>query len=319
MQSNTTSRDASHDGVLHMVSFTALFLIFLLTAFTNWEQSAWITVGAVFAVLIFGLPHGAYDLQLIASRLNAGDAGISVRSATGILALYILCAMGAALLWLFQPSIALILFIVMAGIHFGEDWEMLEPGLLRAMAGFSPLATIAVSSPEDAFTLFAALSDPWTGNMLVKGIMMASPVILLVTMVAHIISWKNGNQWWCLSQLTALVICVIAPPVLAFAAFFILFHSPIHLVRTRQLLAQWQWTKFVGYGLGISIVATLMMLLFSSVAFERLTPSLETVLFMFRLLAIVTVPHLVMHSATTQQMHLLLHQRQRSLALSRPN
>jgi beta-carotene 15,15'-dioxygenase len=316
MQSNTASRDFSHGGVLHIASFTALFLILSLTALTNWEQSSWITVGSVFAVLIFGLPHGAYDLQLIASRFDTGAAKHSSQSAISTLALYVLCAAAAAILWMVQPSIALILFIIMAGIHFGEDWEMLEPGLLRAMAGFSPLATIVVCSPADAFTLFAALSDAATGDMLVKAITMASPVILLVTLVAHAISWKDGNQWWCLSQLTALMICVIAPPILAFTAFFILFHSPIHLIRTRQLLAQWQWMKFLGYGLGISALAIVLMLLFSSAAFERLTPSMDTVLFMFRLLAIVTVPHLIMHSATTQQMRVALLQQQQQRKLT---
>jgi beta-carotene 15,15'-dioxygenase len=310
MQSNTASRSQLHDGVLPLASYTALTLILLLTMFTNWEQSAWVTVGAVFAVLIFGLPHGAYDLQLIASRFNKRSAKHSNHTASGTLALYVLFAVAAALLWMFQPSIALGLFIIMAGIHFGEDWEMLEPGLLRAMAGFSPLATIVVSSPTEAYTLFAALSDPPTGSILVKSITMASPVILLVTLVAHAVSWKDGSHWWCLSQLTALAVCATAPAVLAFTAFFILFHSPIHLVRTRQILAQWQWAKFLGYGLGISAIAITLMLLFSSVAFEPLTPSVDTILFMFRLLAIVTVPHLIMHSATTQHMRIILHQQQ---------
>jgi beta-carotene 15,15'-dioxygenase len=296
----------SDGGALPFKSFIALAILMILVISTDWAQSSWMTIGAVAAVLLFGLPHGAYDLQLLASQFGKDAPRHAKYSASLTLASYVLLAVSAALLWVLAPTIALIVFIAMAGIHFGEDWEMLEPGLLRAMAGFSPLATIVISSPTDAQMLFAALSDPQSGTALVQAIVMASPVILLVTLVAHAVTWKGGNHWWCLSQLTALLICALAPAVIAFAAFFILFHSPIHLVRTRHVLAQWAWTRFIGYGLAITLIAILSMAAFSIVAFESLTPSMDTILFMFRLLAIVTVPHLIMHGATTQQMQLLL-------------
>ena len=77
-------------------------------------------------MLLGGLPHGAFDIAIATSTLRLRRS-----AAMMLLVCYVAVAGGMVLLWAGAPILALSLFLSFAAVHFGEDWRMLEAGLLH--------------------------------------------------------------------------------------------------------------------------------------------------------------------------------------------
>jgi Brp/Blh family beta-carotene 15,15'-monooxygenase len=76
---------------------------------------------AYLLILSFGILHGANDLKLLQHSRN--DT-FSKRKFVIILGYYILFVLGSAFLFYAIPAIALLLFVVFSGYHFGEQhWQ----------------------------------------------------------------------------------------------------------------------------------------------------------------------------------------------------
>jgi hypothetical protein len=76
------------------------------------------TTGACLAILLFGLPHGTLDLEILKTQHRSGP-----RRMAGVLLLYIGLAVVMYLLWKAAPIAALATFLVTAAVHFSEDWD----------------------------------------------------------------------------------------------------------------------------------------------------------------------------------------------------
>lgn len=98
-------------------SIVASFLGLWINSFI--EEQTQIIIG-FFLIFTFGILHGANDLQLIDKTLSKFKAN----SFNKILLYYISMVVFGALLFLFIPALALLLFIVISGYHFGEQhWQ----------------------------------------------------------------------------------------------------------------------------------------------------------------------------------------------------
>lgn len=98
-------------------SIVASFLGLWINSFI--EEQTQIIIG-FFLIFTFGILHGANDLQLIDKTLSKFKAN----SFNKILLYYISMVVFGALLFLFIPALALLLFILISGYHFGEQhWQ----------------------------------------------------------------------------------------------------------------------------------------------------------------------------------------------------
>jgi beta-carotene 15,15'-dioxygenase len=268
-----------------------IFCLILALATAGSGGERW-EVGAAIAILVFGLPHGAYDLQLLMPRAAVGHA--APRFSWALLAAYLGLAALATLAWAVAPATALFIFLCMAGVHFGEDWDMLDPGLLRTTVGFGPLIVVAISSPAEVAAIFGGLADRATADLLVGLCIMVAPVVLLVTAVSMLVAWQRGHRYWCAAYLTALIIAAVALPVFGFAAYFVLFHSALHLAQTRSLLPRWRVQQFGLHGVALSLCAVMLLWLVIDWLPAGAAQQSALAIFVFQLLAIVTVPHLLL-------------------------
>lgn len=83
------------------------------------EEQTQIIIGFLL-IFSFGILHGANDLQLIEKTLSK----LSGNSFYKILLNYVAVVVFGALLFFFIPALALLLFIVVSGYHFGEQhWQ----------------------------------------------------------------------------------------------------------------------------------------------------------------------------------------------------
>ncbi|TPG42549.1 hypothetical protein EAH79_01285 [Sphingomonas koreensis] len=233
-----------------------------------------------------GLPHGAYDIALLRRSVALGRAGVAM--AVGG---YAAIATLMMILWMSLPLVALVMFLVVAAMHFGEDWEMLDDPLLRYAAGAAIIAAPTIGHPANVSKLFVGMSDARAG-VIVQIITAAAPVTLLVTAVGIAIAWRDGSRQWAVAIALCLALQIILPPVTGFALFFVFLHSPRHLSQTRIRLRDMALPQWLTTGAVLSGGAIVGWW-----ALHRMTPfgsDASLVIQAFQLLASVAVPHLLL-------------------------
>jgi Brp/Blh family beta-carotene 15,15'-monooxygenase len=245
------------------------------------------TLGATIVFLAGGLPHGAYDIALLARTRTLGQRGMAVA-----LGGYVLAAVAMVALWHLAPAAALIVFLVAAAVHFGADWTMLDEPLLKIAAGSAILAAPAIGNTGEVTRLFGLMSDPATGALVARVLVAAAPVALLVTAVGVVSAWRDDARGWAGATTVAILLLLIAPPVAAFALFFVFLHSPRHLAETRDLLRSMSTLSWLATGAALSTLAVGGWVALTTIAPMRLTPDLTAQA--FQLLASVAVPHLLL-------------------------
>lgn len=241
------------------------------------------------ATIVFiggGLPHGAYDIALLRRSIALDRRGLVI--AVGG---YIAIAMLMVLLWMTVPLMALLVFLTIASVHFGEDWPMLEEPLLRFAAGAAVVGAATIGHPAAVALVFVAMSDP-RAAVIAQIVTAGAPVALLVTAVGTAMAWRDGSRHWATAMAVCLGLLIVLPPVAGFTLFFVFLHSPRHLAQTRMLLPDMTLARLVGTGALLSGLAILGWWGLRAVSPSRFDPTI--VAQAFQLLASVALPHLLL-------------------------
>lgn len=241
------------------------------------------------ATLLFiggGMPHGAYDIALLARTSAVGR-----RQLTLAVAGYVGVAAAMLVLWSTLPLIALIFFLIAAAIHFGEDWTMLDEPVLKMAAGTAIIAAPAIGHPTAVGALFAAMADDAGGLGIARAMIAVAPVALLVTGVGIAVTWRDGAREWAAAMAVAIAMLMIAPPVLGFALFFVFLHSPRHLANARLRLPDMSIVRWLATGAVMSAAAIAGWLACTMTMPAAFTPDITAQA--FQLLGAVAVPHLI--------------------------
>lgn len=182
------------------------------------------TVIACAAILLFGLPHGTLDLAIIQRERDAG------RVAIGIL---LLCYVGLAALmaavWQLVPVAALAIFLIIAAVHFAEDWREFCPSFLAQAMAVALLSAPALLNLTALEGLFVALSGSGDAATAANVLLLCAPVSLGVATVAIYAMAKAGHAHQASAGAITLAGMILLPPVVGFALFFALHHSPSQL------------------------------------------------------------------------------------------
>lgn len=240
------------------------------------------------AVLVFiggGLPHGAYDIALLGRAVAMGRSGVAL-----VVVGYAAIALLMVALWTIAPLVALVVFLAVAAVHFGEDWRMLEEPLLRVAAGAAVIGAATIGHPAEVSALFVAMSDA-RATVIAQLVTAATPVALLVTAVGIVIAWRGGSRHWAAAMTLCFVLLVILPPVAGFALFFVGLHSPRHLAQSRAALRDMSPGRWFGTGAVLSSLAICGWCALHAIIPTRAEP--VVVAQAFQLLASVAVPHLL--------------------------
>lgn len=242
------------------------------------------TMIASTAILVIGLPHGTLDLDLF----RQAQPGVS-RSV--IVLFYIGFASAMAGAWVASPVFALALFYALAVAHFSEDWGATGSAFLAQGIALALLALPALTQPAELTGLFAALAGDEAGAVLVDLLRLVAPVAAMVAVVAVGLLWHNGAHAEALGGGLSLIAMAMLPPVVGFALFFCLFHSPRHLRAGLAVLSK----RPTGQ-LGVTmILLTLAAAGIAAIAFgfgAALPASDRLVAASFTTLSILTLPHM---------------------------
>ena len=212
-----------------------------LTASQRWlggEVALVLAIGAI-AIAVW---HGAYDhvqaKPLMAQRLGRAWLPLFVT-------LYLVLAGAVVLGWWLFPAVSLVLFLAYSAWHFGTGIEFKPTSLASCATGFAlgavPIVAACRWQPLDVARLFALMlgdTHQATERAAVLTDVLAAacwPVVLLAAggMVAAWIADQAARRAKLLIVLAAeLVLFRQCSPLVGFAVYFCLWHTPEHLVGT---------------------------------------------------------------------------------------
>ncbi|MBC7505162.1 MAG: Brp/Blh family beta-carotene 15,15'-dioxygenase [Sandarakinorhabdus sp.] len=249
-----------------------------------------LTVVASLALLVFGLPHGAFDLALLRRA-----AGTSFRpgSSLAVVALYLGCSAAMYLSWRVGPVFALAGFLVMAVAHFAEDWDACGSRLIAYGIAAAIVSAPAILHVDQLRSLFALLTGDPAAAVLADMMLLVAPVAIAVALIGWVLLWQAGHRALAVSAGCAFAAMLLLPPVPGFALFFCLVHSPIQFRQHAGLLGLRGFQQWGGMVVPLSLAG---LGIAAAVFFENGDASIPANLFAtsFMTLSILTVPHMLM-------------------------
>jgi Brp/Blh family beta-carotene 15,15'-monooxygenase len=240
------------------------------------------------AVFLLGMPHGALDgreaRDLLRPRLGPHWVAPFLLGYLGL-------AAATLLLWLTVPLAALTLFLLLATVHFGShDSESGHP-LPLLVRGALPIVVASAAHPAETSAIFGLLGGDANGTLLQSWL--AGPLF---------VPWLMGGAATLLleprtkdrAELVGLALLfALTPPLVAFALYFGLLHSPRALRAARRPGESWpdMLRAALPWSAAASLLAIPLWLLTTQAIGEG--PALIRTIFWW--LSALTVPHMLLH------------------------
>lgn len=178
-------------------------------------------------ILLLGVPHGALD-TVFAEELHGvhGWCGWSLFALA-----YLSLSLLVLLAWQYAPQLFLAGFLLLSVLHFSGD---LTPGagfMARLLYGGTTIVLPALLHESEMARLFAFLVAPQAAAALAGFLHDISWLWLLATILAA--AWRTRtHRLTGFEMAAAVILALLAPPLLAFTVFFCTMHSARHIVRT---------------------------------------------------------------------------------------
>lgn len=277
-------------------------LLMLVWLERQWPVIAWVCM--IVLTLSVGFAHGAMDIFLLRNtqgRLSLGDCLI-----------YAAAVVCLAVLLMAWPSVALIVLILLSMWHFGEQAyhehsPKPEAWLLRGVQGGSSVMLPVLLSP-DALLLWvksiAGTDASWVWPIWVG--MAGLWAALLMVACVLIKPWRADaiKTLW-IELLVLILLNLVLSPLLAFALFFGVYHSGMHIWRMRQMQRRegkiWKDGHLV-LTLTVTLLALAVLAWWMSNQAFALSDAGQWLRVLVVALAAVTLPHLVLVTRRRQRL-----------------
>ena len=212
------------------------------------------------------------------------------RAMGALLLLYLGLAGAMAAVWQLAPVTALSIFLIVAIVHFAEDWRELKSNFLAQGMAIALLAAPALLHLAELERLFEMLAGQREAALVANFLLLLAPMSVAVAIVAVWTLWRTGfrDQAW--AGALMLVGMILLPPVVGFAVYFCCYHSPRHLggaLTRASSLPRSRW---------IILLVTLAALGIAALLFAdevRADLSAQAVAASFMTLSLLTVPHMI--------------------------
>lgn len=234
---NTQTYDA--EGLTMRITFgliltLALFSIVGACSIATPQASEWL---AMALIIIAGIPHGSYDVQVAKSKWKA-----SRRALVAIIALYVISAIVMTGLCVFFPYVGFPLFIGLSALHFAEgeaDTHETWYAWKSLVFGTSPILLPIGLHPNEAtdyLTFFIGSESFNSMSSLLTAISIALAICFGYSIVTQIKQGKEDSVPQNLERLICLIGWIVLPPLSGFAVWFIGRHSRIHIEHCKAMV-----------------------------------------------------------------------------------
>ena len=217
-----------------------IFIYLLVVAFFS-PDKIWIdffSLGILLLGLIaVGIPHGALD-HLVESCV------FGTKRFFNFLGLYLLMMGLMATIWMFHPTLALLIFLIYSAIHFGQtdgiEWGM--SNVISWLWGGTLLFYILGSHQVQASVILSAMG--YVGTIPFVNVFIFTPWFLM--------AWYH-KQWSMFITIIWLSLTAMVPLIYAFGLYFIFQHSALgwgHLRQRLKLTHFQMWKQSLVFQLG---------------------------------------------------------------------
>ena len=249
---------------------------------------------ALALVTVIGLPHGAFDGAIARHLGYSRTLGGFIK----FILIYLGLAAAVVAFWVWQPGLALALFLLISALHFGNSDATAASGIARAVqiAAHGGLAVFGISlfHLQQVTPLYAALTN---GDVMLA-VMMTEffPLFIMPVAALYLISAiSDAGLRPRLVELAILcLLLAVVPPLVGFAIYFCVIHTGRHMhyiwnrvssnATPRHILSQAVWFTLASWGAG-----AIMLLWLDS---GNISQDLLQVIFIG--LAALTVPHMIL-------------------------
>jgi Brp/Blh family beta-carotene 15,15'-monooxygenase len=239
---------------------------------------------AAMLILVFGVPHGAFDPLYIA-RLYRPRGFVHWSAFT---LLYAAAAVAVVGMWRMHAGVFLGGFLLLSVWHFAGDPGAPAGLVTRVLHGGAIIVLPALLHAGEVTALLAMLVAPSDASFLVEGLHRLAPAWLTGLVLAAGMQWRRDFG---LETLALVLLAVFAHPLIAFTVFFCAMHGARHLVRTQRWL-QLRVDERRLYAAGVTMLALLPALVVAWYALGGAPPQTRAVQLLFVGLAALTVPHM---------------------------
>jgi Brp/Blh family beta-carotene 15,15'-monooxygenase len=210
-------------------------------------------------------------------------------------ALYLGLAAAIYAAWCLAPVLALGAFLIIASIHFAEDWSDRLPPFFAIGMAVALLTTPALLHHRELTDIFAALTGQENAATVADLSLLVAPVALVAAAVGLWLLIRSGQWTRALETAAALAAMVLLPPVAGFAVFFCLSHSPRHFAAARAEVGsrdgEAALLSCAALGIAVLIYAT-----------RGAAPLGDKAIFAsFVTLSVLTVPHMIVPQIMNRQ------------------
>lgn len=237
---------------IQKISILSSFIGLWLTSFLNQEAQFFVGFSLI---LSFGILHGANDLVLI----NELDINNKPKSFLKLLFSYVVIVLSAVALFVFIPSIAMLLFIIISAYHFGEQhWQKLKEEqpqvitiLFQLNYGLFILFLLFVFHKTEVIEIVYKITSITVGEMFIEIVFSISTFLLIVLtlfIVNKTIEFKKNIPEQLLYILVFAIIFKVGSLIWAFTIYFILWHSiPSLNDQIKFLYGSYSFKNFINY------------------------------------------------------------------------
>ena len=248
-----------------------------------------------FMIAVLGVPHGALD-PWIAKSLGFQE---TARNRILFLLTYLATAALVVSVWIAAPATSLLVFLVISALHFSGDWKNKKMGGFHWLAGALLLLMPIGFQTESTAQIFQSISGA-KGYELAYSLAVPEWLISCLIFVL-IVGYGIHRKWRVVGEFFGLYFLAhYTPPLVYFAIYFCLLHSPRHLTEIFRKAGPSAYRSLF-----------LMMLVFTLATFALagilgwMWADLSTDALVLRLvfigLAALTVPHMILITIAHQR------------------
>jgi beta-carotene 15,15'-dioxygenase len=243
---------------------------------------------AAAALLLLGMPHGAFDVVIARRLFSPAD----FKGWTLFSVFYVGLSAAVVGLWVLAPTPFLCAFLIVSALHFGGDPAVGASRLTRALYGGAVIVLPALWHGPELQRLLGLVAGPSGAAFVTPVLSQIAAPWLAATVLACALQARTSRLGACESAALA-ALSVAAAPLASFTVYFCAMHSPRHILRTlaglqaseaRRALALALWPT-----LAVLVAAGLFGLLAGDLPLEARV--MQTV---FVGLAALTLPHMLL-------------------------
>ncbi|CAL2078569.1 Brp/Blh family beta-carotene 15,15'-dioxygenase [Tenacibaculum sp. 190524A05c] len=273
----------------------ATFFSLWIAVFFSYEVENFL---AYILILSFGIIHGSNDLKLVERKYVNLKKSFFIK----ILSIYVLFVLGTSVIFYFFPMIALTLFVLFSGYHFGEEHLSNTIKRINVVASFTYLfhglllfSIIFYTNYSSVSTIIKEITDIDIPYIFFRNFFYISLSLIVISFLLHL-KTKTVTLLKVIEESFYLLILYVifrtASLIWSFAIYFVFWHSIPSLIRqVNYLYGNYKLSSFREY-LRSSFVYWLISIIGLGVIyflFSKNQTYFTPILFI--LLACITFPH----------------------------